>query len=196
MTKTVYSSDMLHEAVSAGNNRENFFSFASKDLPPEETRYYDNNKFGHLWTGEDAEFAGKPLIKGRTIVAGMTNDPIIIQPDEFMKKYQFTEYDPLSSGPNNMEKISQQKDDLCRIALDKIKKTIRSAGYFASEQEKVSVNDVVKQPQEKNITYSTETYTTGDNYVVSPTGSHAPKIGGISPEAAARVAMKNAGYGK
>ena len=60
-----------------------------------------------------------------------------------------------------------------------------------------TIQDVVKQPQGRNIKFNTQTYTTGDNYAGSPTGSHAPKTGvtGFAPEAAARAAVKNAGYG-
>ena len=123
--RTLIRDDLVKEFDEAYPKWENKFSFMDKDKPASEAQYYDNNHWGHIWTGPAGEYCGKEVIPGVTIVYGSKVDRKFIQPEEFMEKFQFTDLHPISSNPSKTAKIPSNPDYYMRKALEETKQTIR-----------------------------------------------------------------------
>ena len=116
-TKRIYLTDYIAQWEKDYNKWEDKFSFKEKDK--EELPDGKRHEWGHIWQGETCLFGDKELIHGVTIVSGVRNEPEIYQPEEFVKKFDFTQRNPITG-----KKILPSEKDFYYKAFVKNKETI------------------------------------------------------------------------
>lgn len=149
MTIKAYQDTISEEFILSGKHPENCFSFIDKNKSKDDRHIYEENEFGHLWQGVECEFMGQKLVPNETIIYGIKSDVKIIQPEDFVKRFDFTELHPIISRPGHVASLSKNENDFYRKSLDKIKNTIKIASDKNNRKSSNNIENIYNKYQER-----------------------------------------------